>query len=302
MGILHKIVVSTLPLIPRPIMRQLSSRYIAGETLEEALGRLQTLHDQGFGGVLDILGEDVEDEREARSVLEQYKLGAVALKERGFDCYVSVKPTHFGLRQSPELAFSLYDELLGHCASLGQTARVEMEDHGTTDATLNLFARLRAKHDNVGIVLQSRLFRTPRDIQRLPEAKINVRMVKGIYLEPESIAHTDAGPIRQAYIEQCKTLWAGGHYVAIASHDGGMAEELLSHIAAHGIGTDQYCFEVLLGVQEPLWQSWLSAGHPVRVYVPYGPDWRAYSQRRLRKNPQMLGHVTKGVLRSLVGK
>lgn len=302
MGILHKTIVSTLPLIPRPIMRKLSQRYIAGETLEEALVRLEGLHKEGFGGILDILGEDIEDESEARAVQQQYKAGASALQQRGLNCYVSIKPTHFGLRQSVDLAYELYDDLLKHCASLGQTARVEMEDHGTTDATLELFARLRAKHDNVGIVLQSRLFRNSKDIANLPKKRINVRMVKGIYLEPANIAHTAPEPIRAAYIEQCKALWAAGHFVAIASHDDGMATDLLQHIAKSGVGKDQYEFEVLLGVQEPLWQSWLSQGHPVRVYVPYGPDWRAYSQRRLRKNPQMLKHVTMGVLRSLVGK
>ena len=188
MAILHRLTVSVLPLIPRFIMRKLSSRYIAGETLDDALGRLSKLHKQGFSGVLDILGEDVRDEAEARAVLEQYKHAASELAKLDQDCYVSIKPTHFGLRQSAELAFELYDNLLTHCAGLNQKSRVEMEDHGTTQATLDLFARLRAKHDNVGIVLQSRLFRTSQDIENLPDAVIDVRMVKGIYLEPEEVA------------------------------------------------------------------------------------------------------------------
>ena len=286
-----------LPLIPRPIMRKLSNRYIAGETLESALKRLEGLRARGFAGVLDILGEDIEGEAEARAALAQYKQAAQALADRQLDCYVSVKPTHFGLRQSPDLAFELYDDLLTLCGQLGQKARVEMEDHTTTQATLELFARLRAKHDNVGIVLQSRLFRTPQDIESLPSGPVDVRMVKGIYLEPSEIAHTTAEPIRAAYIEQCKALWSRGHFVAIASHDELLADALITHAREEGIGQDLMEFEVLMGVCQPLWDRWQQAGHKVRVYVPYGPDWRAYSQRRLRKNPEIFQHVLRGMFR-----
>lgn len=297
MGILHRISVATLPLIPRPIMRKLSSRYIAGETLESAIERLEQLRAAGYAGVLDILGEDIESEAEAREALAQYKRGAQALADRQLDCYVSVKPTHFGLRQSVDLAFELYDDLLTHCARLGQKSRVEMEDHTTTQRTLELFARLRAQHDNVGIVLQSRLFRTDQDIRDLPRGPVDVRMVKGIYLEPESMAHTEADPIRDAYIAQCHQLWSQGHFIAIASHDDLLAERLMEHVRQNNIPQDRYEFEVLMGVREPLWQDWLSQGHKVRVYVPYGPDWRAYSQRRLRKNPEMFQHVLRGMFR-----
>ena len=297
MGLLHRISVAMLPLIPRPIMRKLSNRYIAGETLESAIQRLETLRSRGFEGVLDILGEDIENEAEARDVLVQYKRAAQALADHGLDCYVSVKPTHFGLRQSSELAFELYDDLLTLCKQLGQKSRVEMEDHTTTQATLELFARLRAKHDNIGIVLQSRLFRTPEDIRALPKVPLDVRMVKGIYLEPAEIAHTTADPIREAYIEQCKMLWAEGHFIAIASHDAGMADTLIDCAKSAGVPQEQYEFEVLMGVQQPLWDRWRQAGHKVRVYVPYGPDWRAYSQRRLRKNPEIFEHVLKGMFR-----
>ncbi|MEZ6005237.1 MAG: proline dehydrogenase family protein [Planctomycetota bacterium] len=297
MGIFHQLACSTLPLIPRPVMRRLAGRYIAGEELGQAISRLEELKQAGFAGVLDMLGEDVRDEREARAALAEYKRGVEALAEKSIDAYVSVKPTHFGLRQKGDLAFELYDELLTHCAKYGQKSRVEMEDHGTTDATLKLFARLRAKHPNVGIVLQSRLFRTPHDIDNLPQGPVDVRMVKGIYLEPESIAHTAADPIREAYIEQCQQLWKAGHFIALASHDDILVRRLMDWAAANGVARDRYEIEVLLGVREPIWQAWLAEGHKVRVYVPYGPDWRAYSQRRLRKNPQMLKAVMLGMFR-----
>lgn len=301
MGIFHQLAVATLPLIPRPIMRKLAGRYIAGETLEEALTCLEQLKAQGFTGVLDLLGEDVQGESEARSVLAEYKQGATLIAERGLHAYVSVKPTHFCLQKDPELAFDLYDDLISHCGNLGQKMRVEMEDHPTTDSTLALFAKLRAKHNNVGLVMQARLFRNADDIAALPTPEagghMDIRMVKGIYLEPEEIAHTKPKPIRQAFIEQCITLWKGGHFVAIATHDEAMAQTLLAHIEKENIPRELYDFEVLLGVRESLWQGWRKQGLPVRVYVPYGPEWRAYSQRRLRKNPEMLKNVALGMFR-----
>lgn len=298
MGLLHHIVCSTLPLIPRSIMRKLSARYIAGETLDEALAALKTNGDQGYEGVLDLLGEDVEDEEAARSALKHYKAGASAIAELGVISYVSVKPTHFGLRISPGLAADLYSELLSHCEELGQIARIEMEDASTTDATLKLFHELRSKHENVGIVLQSRLHRTPADIEALPDVPCDVRMVKGIYLEPPSIAHTGYTPIRDAFLECSRALFERGHSVAFATHDGDLAGRLLRDTNDRGVNRSRFCFEVLLGVREELWPRWKAAGNRVRVYVPYGPQWRSYSQRRLRKNPEILSHVIRGMLRA----
>ena len=295
MGLLHHIVVSSLPLVPRPIMRRLASRYIAGESLDQALEVLQANQARGYPGILDILGEDVLDETAARSAQAQYKAAASAVAARGLDAYVSIKPTHMGLRLSKELARELYAQLLVHCADLGQFVRVEMEDATTTDDTLELFHALRAEHDNVGIVLQARLLRTPADIAALPAAPCDVRLVKGIYLEPARIALTEPEPIRAAFVDQALALFEGGHRVALATHDGELAERILGAIHERGIEEDRYEFEVLLGVREDLWSRWRAEGHRVRVYVPYGPEWRSYSQRRLRKNPEILGHVIRGV-------
>jgi proline dehydrogenase len=247
--------------------------------------------------VLDILGEDVDDEAEARGALAQYKAAASAQAAAGLDSYVSVKPTHFGLRLSAALARELYAELLTHCAQLGQFARVEMEDASTTDATLALFHALRAEHDNVGIVLQARLFRTPTDIEALGDSPVDVRIVKGIYLEPAAIAHTNPQAIRDAYVEQVEKLFQRGHTVALATHDEHLAGRCLRAAHDRAVRPARYYFEVLMGVQEPLWLRWKTAGNRVRVYVPFGPEWRAYSQRRLGKNPEILRHVIRGMFR-----
>jgi proline dehydrogenase len=294
---LHDRLVDTLAHVPRPVMRRLSARYIAGEGLEEALELLAALARRGHPGILDILGENVRTVEQARDVLAQYERAATAVAQRRLDAYVSVKPTHFALGSSEDLAHDLYARLARHCRELGLFLRVEMEDHTTTDATLRLFARLRSQFDNVGVVLQSRLFRTPADIARLPAGPLAVRMVKGIYLEPPQIAHVEPGPIRDAYVACCEALFARGASISFATHDDGLAQRLLELVRRMGVAPQRYEFQVLLGVREPLWQAWREDGHRVRVYVPYGPDWLAYSLRRLRRNPQILEHVVRATLR-----
>lgn len=296
-GLLHTAAVATLPLLPRRLMRVLAARYIAGETLESALERITALHAQGFRTIVDILGEDVSDEARARAVLAAYRETASAVGRDVLGSYVSVKPTHVGLRISEDLAAELYMELIEHCDPLGVFVRVEMEDHTTTDATLRVFERIRGRSERVGIVLQSRLLRTPDDIEALDARALNVRMVKGIYLEPAEIAHVEAEPIRDAFFECSRRLLERGAYVALATHDGALADRLLAHCRGNGIGKERYELQVLLGVQERLWRSWKQVGEPVRVYVPYGPEWRAYSTRRLKKNPQILRHVMRDFFR-----
>jgi proline dehydrogenase len=277
-------------------MRRLASRYIAGETLADALAKLGELEGAGFAGIIDLLGEDVPDEAQARAVLATYREIAASVRARKLGAYLSVKPTHLGLRLSADLAAELYGELAAELGRLGMFLRVEMEDHTTTDATLAVFLRLRARFENVGIVLQSRLLRTPADVRALPSVRVNVRMVKGIYLEPAEIAHTSPDPIRDAYLELARALWQRGDFVALATHDEVLAERAFAVLRELKKTRADYELQVLLGVREPLWRTWRDAGHPVRVYVPFGPEWRAYSQRRLRKNPQIFRHVLRDTL------
>ncbi len=293
---LNRIVLATLPHVPKPIMRRIAARYIAGETLSEALERLEALARRGHAGIIDVLGEGISDEREARAVAKSYVEAASAVAARRLDCYVSVKPTHVGLNISEDLAFELYALVAHHCRGLGLFLRVEMEDHPTTDGTLRVFERLRREHQNVGIVLQSRLFRTIDDIDRLAPGPLDVRMVKGIYLEPAAIAHTDPIRIREAYVQCVQKLVGRGAKLSLATHDEHLAESCIEILRKARRGPDTYEFQVLLGVREELWELWKKAGHRVRVYVPFGPDWRAYSLRRMKKNPQIVGHVLKNML------
>ena len=282
MNLLERAVLSALPAIPRPLMRQLSARYIAGETIEEALDKLRGLQGRGYQGVLDILGEDVADEAEARDVLRTYQEAATAASEAGLDSYVSVKPTHLGLRLSRDLCEELYADLLQHCSQIGVFARVEMEDHSTTDDTLAIFHALRARFDNVGIVLQSRLFRTSADVDALPES-CDVRMVKGIYLEPAEIAHTTPDPIRQAFVDLTETLLKRGHTVAVATHDGAMADAVLERLESpRSAPTSRCCWASKSGSGQS-GSSAASASAPMCPTAPSGgPTASGASARTLR--------------------
>ena len=296
MGVLDRVVLATLPYVPRLVMRRIASRYIAGEVLGDALQRLRDLAGRGHPGILDLLGEDVTNEDAARAVARSYREAAVALSDSGLDAYLSVKPTHIGLRLSEELAHELYSSIARVCSEHEIFLRVEMEDHTTTDATLRVFERLRQEFDCVGIVLQSRLLRTPQDIASLAPGPLSVRLVKGVYLEPAEIAHVAPEPIREAFVEACRGLFERGAHVSLATHDDVLAERLIRLCRRLELGPDAYEFQVLMGVREPLWETWRRAGHSVRVYVPYGPQWRAYSTRRLRKNPEIVRHVLRGLL------
>lgn len=290
------LVLSALPHIPKSVMWRLARRYVAGEQLDDALRALISLRERQHPGIIDVLGEDVTDERQARAVVEEYQRAADGVIAAKVDAYVSVKPTHVGLRSSETLCLQLYRSLAAYCAERKLFLRVEMEDHTTTDATLRVFEALRSEFDNVGIVLQSRLKRTPNDIARLAPGPLDVRMVKGVYLEPASIAHTEPEPIRAAYVDCSRALFARDAAISFATHDERMAAQCLALVEARGSNKPRYEFAVLMGVMEHLWARWKNAGHTVRVYVPFGPQWQPYSLRRLRRNPQMLRHVIRATL------
>jgi proline dehydrogenase len=296
MGLFERAVLATLPYVPTPVMRRLASRYIAGERLEDALARIAGLQAAGHPSIIDVLGEDVRDEAHCRQVVDAYKRCAEAVADKRYDCYVSVKPTHVGLKLSEDLCFALYAELADHCRARGLFLRVEMEDAPTTDGTLRVFERLRKQFRNVGIVLQSRLFRTPDDIRALAPGPLHVRMVKGIYLEPAAIAHTQPQPIRDAYVACTKLLLERGACLSFATHDEQLADAVIPLVERSGLPREGFEFQVLLGVREALWSAWKARGQRVRVYVPFGPEWKPYSLRRMRKNPQILKHVIKATL------
>jgi len=297
MNLSDRIIARSLRWVPRKVVGFVARRYIAGDTLEDGLSVAAGLNRNGFPTTLDLLGEDTTDPDQARRALENYQTTLEAIEAAGIDGNISVKPTQFGLGIDPSLCLSLFQTLVRKARDLGHFVRVEMENSSCTDLTLSLYRDLRKEFDNVGIVLQSCLRRTPEDLAGLLDLSPNVRVVKGVYVEPPDIAWQDREAIRDQYVSLSETLIGSGAYTAFATHD----EYLIDHgkrlVGQYGIPTTAYEFQMLLGVREALGRQLIAEGHPVRVYVPFGSDWYPYSMRRLRENPQIARYVIGAMLR-----
>lgn len=292
---LHRLLATCLPLVPTPVMRRLSARYISGEAVSDALGRLEDLKAEGYPGVIDLLGEEVPDNAAADAACEEYLAATKGIASRSLDAYVSIKPTHFGLALDAKACLARFRRVAELCGELDLRVRIEMEDAHYTDATLSLYEDLRSTHPHSGVVVQARLLRTPTDIAALGPGDHDVRLVKGVYLEPAEIAHTGPQAISDAYVSCAEQLLERCAHVSFATHDDVLVERL-EQLITSASAPPPHELQVLDGVRPSFWKTWRTAGHTVRVYVPYGSDWRAYSTRRMRRNPELFKAVTKSML------
>lgn len=279
-------------------MRRLSDRYIAGPGLADAIITVGTLNEQGKKATLDVLGEEVASADEAVAIRAEYETAMGAIEAEGLDANVSVKLTGLGLSVDPELCAESVRTLARIADGHGRFVRIDMEDSSTTSATLDLYRALRAEgHENVGIVVQAMLRRTLDDVGALAGLRPNVRVCKGIYLEPAEIAYQGDEAIRLNFVETIAALWESGAKVAVATHDDVLVTKALEVIEARGLGHERYEFQLLLGVREELADELVRGGHTVRIYVPYGQKWYEYSLRRLQENPKLAGYVARDVVR-----
>ncbi len=292
MSLVDSAIVRLLPAVPKQVVRRISEHYIAGEELDDALRVVLELNAEGKLATLDVLGEEVTDPEEARAIAGTYREAIDAFKRGTLDSNISVKPTALGLNLSYELFRENLEDLLRHAAELGNFVRIDMEDSSTTDDTLRTYRELReAGHDNVGIVLQARLKRTIDDVRALAELQPNVRVCKGIYLEPPEIAFRDFEAVQASFVQTLKELLEGGSYVGIATHDQWLLEQGKRLVAEHGLGHDDYEFQMLLGVRPALGDELVRDGHRLRIYTPFGRHWYSYSLRRLQENPKIAGYI-----------
>jgi proline dehydrogenase len=297
--LLDRAVVTLLPAVPRPVVRKLSSRYIAGPTLDDALRVVTELNAQGKLATVDVLGEEVAHEDEAAAIAAQYVAALDAFEREGLDANVSVKPTGLGLKLGYELCKRNVESVIAAAEPTDRFVRIDMEDSTTTDETLRLFRELRDEgHARVGPVLQASLRRTQADAEALAGA--SVRLCKGIYVEPESIQFRNDGEVRESFVRSLEALLDGGSYAAIATHDEWLVDEARRLIRERGLGSDRYEFQMLLGVRPELGDRIVAEGHRLRIYVPFGSQWYEYSLRRLQENPKIAGYVTGDLGRSLL--
>jgi len=292
MGLVDSAIVRFLPAVPKPVVRRISDRYIAGEELADALVVVRRLNDGGKLATIDVLGEEITSPEEARAIAVAYRDSLDAFERGKLDSNVSVKPTALGLKLGYDLCKENLEGVVAHAGELGNFVRIDMEDASTTDGTLRLYRELRAAgHDNLGVVFQARLKRTLQDIRELAELRPNVRLCKGIYLEPPEIAYRDFDSVRASFVQALEELLEAGCYVGVATHDEWLIEQGQRLTGARGLGREQYEFQMLLGVRPSLGDELVGGGHRLRIYTPYGKHWYAYSVRRLQENPKIAGYI-----------
>ena len=279
----------------------MSAPYIAGPTLGDARRTVLALNAGGRRATIDVLGEEIHTADEARAIAASYGEVLAAIHDDGLDANVSVKLTGLGLKLDLGLCHESLAVLVRDAAARDAFVRIDMEDASCVDDTLALYRELRAAGmDNVGIVLQAYLKRTHHDIADLRELRPSVRLCKGIYVEPSSIAFKDAEVVRRSFVSCLDALLDGGSRVAIATHDEELIAQSLERVAV--LPPDGYELQMLLGVREARATELVAAGHPLRVYVPFGQRWYEYSLRRLQENPQMAGVIARATVARAIGR
>lgn len=301
MGLFDSAVVRVLPAVPRSVVRRVSAPYIAGPSLDDARRTVASLNAEGKVATIDVLGEEIARPQEAHAIADAYRDVLAAIEGDRLDANVSVKLTGLALKLDLGLCRELLESVVRDAGARGTFVRIDMEDASCVDDTLALYRGLRDRGlENVGIVLQAYLKRTLADIADLADLRPPVRLCKGIYVEPPSLAFQDPNVVRRSFGACLEALLAAGSRVGVATHDEALIGETLRQV--DGLDAASYEFQMLLGVREERADALAAAGHVVRIYVPYGRRWYEYSLRRLQENPRMAGIIARATLQRLAGR
>ena len=296
MSLFDSLVKHGMPLVPKPIVGKVARRYVAGESLSDAVEEIRTLNDEGAMATVDVLGEEVNEHGKALDAVGEYVRLVEEIDRQGLDANISIKPTLLGLKIDEQLCSDHVATVCDRARESNNFVRIDMEDSSCTDATLRIYRRVLAEYGNAGAVLQSYMRRTTSDVNDLLPLRPNIRLCKGIYRESRAIAWQDFETIRANFVYNMEKLMSGGAYVGIATHDPYLVWAGMSAVDRLGLDREQYEFQMLLGVDPQLRRIILDRGHRLRVYVPYGRDWYHYSIRRLRENPTVALHVMRAML------
>ena len=295
MNPINTILVKTIPLFPKKMVRLFASKYIAGDSIGDAVTKVKELNSKNIMATVDVLGESIKDKEEARKSKDESLEVLDTIVKHNLNGNLSVKLTMLALAMDYDLCKSLFTEILESAKSKNIFVRIDMEDSSVTDITIKMYKDMRAKYDNVGLVLQAYLRRTEQDVIHLTEEKANFRLCKGIYIEPESVAFKGKQEIRDNFLKVLRIMLERNAYVGIATHDDFLtkgAEEIIRELK---LDNTKYEFQVLLGVREWLRDELVKKGHRMRVYVPFGVRWYQYSIRRFQENPNVAGQVLKAL-------
>jgi proline dehydrogenase len=299
-ALLDRALVRVLPAVPRPVVKKLSQRYIAGPDLADACRAVAGLNLDGKMATIDVLGEEITGRDEASALLAEYEDVFETIELEGLDSNVSVKLTGLGLNLDRDFCLENMATLVRDAAQRENFVRIDMEDSSTTSDTLEIYRRLRAQGlDNVGVVLQAYMKRTLMDIASLAPLRPNVRVCKGIYVEPPDVAYQEFETVQINFVEAVEALLEAGAYVAVATHDDWVIAEVLTLLEERGLAPEEYEFQMLLGVRPELGDELVREGHRLRIYVPFGRQWYEYSLRRLQENPKIAGYIALDTLKRL---
>lgn len=295
MQLLNQFIVQAVELMPKQIVRIFANKYIAGDTLQDAVNLVKKLNAQGIHATIDVLGEAISTRQEALDSLAKCHEVLETIQKEKLLANLSVKPTQAGLELDKDFCFEELKKLMDKAIAVNSFVRLDMEDSSTTDGIIELFRKLKSIYKNVGIVIQAYLRRSMNDVVELNKIDAGYRLCKGIYIEPEKIAYKGKQEVRDNYLALLRTMLKDGKYVGIATHDIYLLEGAKKLITELNIPKAQFEFQMLLGVREDLRDQLNREGYKVRIYVPFGKDWYKYSIRRLKENPQVAGHIFKNI-------
>jgi len=284
-------------LVRRHGMRLGARRFVAGETLDEAVEAIRTLNGNGISATFDHLGEAIHSEEEARAEVRTYESILDRIERERLDCNVSLKPTQIGLDISREFCVENLTAIVSHAAKTDTFVRIDMEDSAHTDATLDVFRAVRGEFDNVGVVIQSYLYRSEKDIRDLLAIGARIRLCKGAYAEPADVAWQDKAKVDESYVNLTKILLDSGIYHGIATHDPKMIQAAIEYAAERKISKDAFEFQMLYGVGRDRQIALVRDGYRMRVYVPYGRAWYPYFMRRLAERPANVLFVLRAMMK-----
>jgi proline dehydrogenase len=292
----NKMIVGIIPVFPKSLVWIFSRRYVAGKTIEDGIARAKALNAAGCLVTMDILGENIAELSEADET-KRHCVGILeAIQKEKINGNLSIKLSSLGLDLDREKCFENVKAIVRRAAETGNFVRIDMEDSTATDATIEIYRRIRQEHKNVGLVIQAYLRRSGDDVAKLiAEGAAHLRICKGIYVEPEAVAIKDKQGVRDNYARLVRLMLESGSYVGIATHDRVLVRQVLRIIEELKIPKNRFEFQMLLGVTEHLRAELTAGGYAMRVYVPYGEQWYGYCMRRMKENPQVAGYVVKSL-------
>jgi len=281
------------------LFKKLTNRFVAGENIDEAVAAIRLINQKGCTASFDHLNESVKNEAEARAETDEYLAVLARIDETGIKSNVSIKLSQFGLQIDPELAYRNARRIVQEAVARGNFVRVDMEGSDVTQATIDIFKRLRAEFglNEVGIVLQSYLRRTMDDAHDLLQIPARIRICKGAYKELPEVAFPDKQDVDDSYVRVMQLLLSSGTYHGIATHDPKMIEATIDYVQRENIGRDVFEFQMLYGIRRDLQEKLAREGYNMRVYVPYGKHWYPYFMRRLAERPANIWFVMKNLIK-----